>query len=346
MFRWYVINTYSGHENKVKHNLEHRVETMGQGRKVRQVVVPTEEVSEIKDGKKVNVEKRTMPGYVLVQMEMTDDAWGLVKNTPGVTGFVGSRNKPLPLSPAEVDNLLHTEAPVPAGATAGGGGGGARSPAAPAPSSAPSRGPSTRSARPSRSSPARSRTSAARSPRSTTTRPSSRSWSRSSAGRPRSRSATTRSRRSRQEGTTDRMAKKVLTLIKLQIPAGAANPAPPVGPALGQHGVNIMDFCKAFNAQTQQDSGTIIPVEITVFEDRSFTFITKTPPAAVLIKEAAGIQKGSAVPHTDKVGKITVDQARAIAERKMPDLNANDLDAATKIIAGTARSMGVDVEGL
>ena len=142
------------------------------------------------------------------------------------------------------------------------------------------------------------------------------------------------------------MAKKVLTLIKLQIPAGAANPAPPVGPALGQHGVNIMDFCKAFNAQTQQDSGTIIPVEITVFEDRSFTFITKTPPAAVLIKEAAGIPKGSAVPHTDKVGSITVDQARAIAERKMPDLNANDLDAATKIIAGTARSMGVDVEGL
>ena len=141
------------------------------------------------------------------------------------------------------------------------------------------------------------------------------------------------------------MAKKVLTLIKLQIPAGAANPAPPVGPALGQHGVNIMDFCKAFNAKTQQDSGTIIPVEITVFEDRSFTFITKTPPAAVLIKEAIGITKGSGVPHTDKVGKITVDQLRAIAERKMPDLNANDLDSATRIIAGTARSMGVDVEG-
>jgi large subunit ribosomal protein L11 len=142
------------------------------------------------------------------------------------------------------------------------------------------------------------------------------------------------------------MAKKVLTLIKLQIPAGAANPAPPVGPALGQHGVNIMDFCKAFNAQTQQDSGTIIPVEITVFEDRSFTFITKTPPAAVLIKEAAGIAKGSGVPHTEKVGSITVEQARAIAEQKMPDLNANDLDAATRIIAGTARSMGVNVEGM
>jgi len=140
------------------------------------------------------------------------------------------------------------------------------------------------------------------------------------------------------------MAKKVLTLIKLQIPAGAANPAPPVGPALGQHGVNIMDFCKAFNAQTQQDSGTIIPVEITVFEDRSFTFITKTPPAAVLIKEAIGIPKGSGEPHVNKVGKISAAQIRAIAEKKMPDLNANDLDAASKIIAGTARSMGVDVK--
>ncbi len=140
------------------------------------------------------------------------------------------------------------------------------------------------------------------------------------------------------------MAKKVMTLIKLQIPAGAANPAPPVGPALGQHGVNIMDFCKAFNAQTQQDSGTIIPVEITVFEDRSFTFITKTPPAAVLIKEACNIKKGSGEPHVNKVATISEAQVRQIAERKMPDLNANDLDAASKIIAGTARSMGVEVK--
>ena len=119
MFRWYVINTYSGHENKVKKNLEHRVETMSQARKVRQVVVPTEEVQEVKDGKKVTSDKRTMPGYVLVQMEMTDDAWGLVKNTPGVTGFVGSRNKPLPLSQSEVDNLLQVEAALPVGAGAG-----------------------------------------------------------------------------------------------------------------------------------------------------------------------------------------------------------------------------------
>ena len=141
------------------------------------------------------------------------------------------------------------------------------------------------------------------------------------------------------------MAKKVLTLIKLQVPAGAANPAPPVGPALGQHGVNIMEFCKAFNAQTQDQAGggTIIPVEITVFEDRSFTFITKTPPAAVLIKQAIGVPKGSGEPHREKVGTITRDQVRQIAETKMPDLNANDVEGAMKIIEGTARSMGVDV---
>ena len=139
------------------------------------------------------------------------------------------------------------------------------------------------------------------------------------------------------------MAKKVLTEIKLQVPGAAANPAPPVGPALGQHGVNIMEFCKTFNAQTQGDTGTVIPVVITVFEDRSFTFITKTPPAAVLIKQAIGIEKGSGEPNRAKVGTISKAQVREIAEKKMPDLNANDVDQATKIIEGTARSMGVDV---
>ena len=139
------------------------------------------------------------------------------------------------------------------------------------------------------------------------------------------------------------MARKVLTLIKLQVPGGQANPAPPVGPALGQHGVNIMEFTKAFNAQTQDQAGRIIPVEITVFEDRSFTFITKTPPAAVLIKEAAGIDRGSSEPHRDKVARITQDQVREIAETKMPDLNARDIGQAAKIVAGTARSMGVEV---
>jgi large subunit ribosomal protein L11 len=139
------------------------------------------------------------------------------------------------------------------------------------------------------------------------------------------------------------MAKKVLTQIKLQAPAGQASPAPPVGPALGQHGVNIMEFVKAFNAQTQSDAGTVIPVVITVYEDRSFTFITKSPPAAVLIKQALSLEKGSSEPNRDKVGRITQDQLRQIAERKMKDLNANDVDAAAKVIAGTARSMGVEV---
>src|SRR3569833_1068878 len=122
------------------------------------------------------------------------------------------------------------------------------------------------------------------------------------------------------------MAKKVMKIVKLQIPAGRANPAPPVGPALGQHGINIMEFCKAFNAQTQQDSGTVIPVVITVYEDRSFTFVTKTPPAAVLIKQAIGLEKGSGEPHRNKVGQITKDQVRAIAEKKLADLNAHDVD--------------------
>ncbi len=139
--------------------------------------------------------------------------------------------------------------------------------------------------------------------------------------------------------------KKVAGLIKLQIAAGQANPAPPVGPALGQHGVNIMEFCKAYNAATESQRGSIIPVEITVYEDRSFDFITKTPPASEMIKKAAGVAKGSSVPHTSKVGKLTDAQVREIAETKMADLNANDIDAAAKIIAGTARSMGITVEG-
>jgi large subunit ribosomal protein L11 len=140
------------------------------------------------------------------------------------------------------------------------------------------------------------------------------------------------------------MAKKILTMIKLQIPGGQANPAPPVGPALGQHGVNIMEFCKAFNAETAQENGRITPVEITVYEDRSFTFVTKTPPAAVLIKEALRIDKGSAEPNRTKVGRLTRDQVRGIAEAKLVDLNARSIDQAIKVIAGTARSMGVEVD--
>lgn len=139
------------------------------------------------------------------------------------------------------------------------------------------------------------------------------------------------------------MAKKVMTSIKLQIPAGQANPAPPVGPALGQHGLNIMDFCKMFNDKTKEQMGMIIPVVITVYQDRSFTFITKTPPAAVLLRKAAGIPKGSGEPNREKVGKVTLDQVREIAELKAPDLNAHDTEAAMKMVLGTARSMGIEL---
>ena len=139
--------------------------------------------------------------------------------------------------------------------------------------------------------------------------------------------------------------KKVSGLIKLQIQAGAANPAPPVGPALGAHGVNIMEFCKAYNAATENQRGNVVPVEITVYEDRSFDFKLKTPPAAKLLLKAAGLQKGSGTPHSDKVGKVNMDQVREIAQTKMEDLNANDIDQAAKIVAGTARSMGITVDG-
>ncbi len=140
------------------------------------------------------------------------------------------------------------------------------------------------------------------------------------------------------------MAKKEIGFIKLQIPAGQANPAPPVGPALGQHGVNIMEFCNAFNSATKEQMGTIIPVEITVFIDRTFTYITKTPPAAVLLKKAANIQKGSGEPNRDKVGKVTENDLKEIAEIKMPDLNANTIEQAVEMIRGTARSMGLEVQ--
>lgn len=140
------------------------------------------------------------------------------------------------------------------------------------------------------------------------------------------------------------MAKKLITVVKLQIPAGKANPAPPIGPALGQHGVNIMEFCKQYNAKTQDKGDTVIPVEISIFEDRTFTFILKTPPAAILLKKAANIEKGSGEPNRTKVGTITKDKLKEIAEIKMPDLNANTIEAAMKIIEGTARNMGITIK--
>ena len=314
MFRWYVINTYSGHEKKVKQNLEHRVSSLGQTRSVRQVVVPTETVQEMKDNQKISVEKRTMPGYVLVNMDLNEDSWQVVKGTPGVTGFVGASNEPIPLTQAEVDRLLHREVAVRA--------------------------------------PSRAQFAIGESVKVISGPLSDFSGEISEINEDAAKLKVLVSIFGREtpgggwlrSGEEDLdMAKKVLTTIKLQAPGGSASPAPPVGPALGQHGINIMEFVKAFNAQTANDMGTTIPVEITVFEDRSFTFITKTPPAAVLIRQAIGIEKGSGEPNRNKVGTITNDQVRAIAEKKLPDLNAHDVDQAAKIIAGTARSMGVEV---
>ena len=314
MFRWYVVNTYSGHENKVKHNLEHRVVSLGQQRAVRSVVVPTEAVSEMKDNQKVTVEKRTMPGYVLVNMELNEDSWGVVKGTPGVTGFVGASQEPVPLTQVEVDRLLHKEV-----ATA------------------------TRT---------RAQFTIGESVKVVSGPLSDFSGEISEINEDAARleGAGIYLRSGDSRGSTVRpseealdMAKKVLTTIKLQANAGQASPAPPVGPALGQHGINIMEFCKAFNAQTQSETGTVIPVVITVYEDRSFTFVTKTPPAAVLIRQALKIAKGSGEPNRVKVGTITQEQLHEIAERKLTDLNAHDVEHASKIIAGTARSMGVEV---
>ena len=332
MFRWYVINTYSGHENKVKQNLEHRVSSLGQPRAVRQVVVPTETVQEMKDNQKISVEKRTMPGYVLVNMDLNEDSWQVVKGTPGVTGFVGASNEPIPLTQAEVDRLLHREVAVRAPSRAQFNiGESVKVISGPLSDFSGEISEINEDAAQAQGAGIYLRTRDARRGR---LRPGEEDLTSPKASSTKSTCLA---------GERQSMAKKVLTTIKLQAPGGQASPAPPVGPALGQHGINIMEFVKAFNAQTQSDAGTTIPVVITVFEDRSFTFVTKTPPAAVLIRQAIGIEKGSGEPNRTKVGTITDAQVRQIAEKKLPDLNAHDVDQAAKIIAGTARSMGVEV---
>ena len=340
---WYVIHSYAGYENKVKANLETRVQNLDVGDYIFQVEVPTEEVTEIKNGQRKQVNRKVLPGYILVRMDLTDDSWSAVRNTPGVTGFVGATSRPSALSLDDVVKFL-----LPQGA--------AKKPAKGAASTAAAASEVGWNARLSRSttrwasrSPSwtdRSPRCRPRSTRSTPNNRNSRCWCPSSAAKHLWNWALPRSRRFRTKGTPHLMApkKKVVGLIKLQIEAGQANPAPPVGPALGQHGVNIMEFCKAYNAATENQRGNVIPVEITVYEDRSFTFALKTPPAAKLLLKAAGVGKGSAEPQKDKVAKVTWDQVREIAETKKADLNANDIEAGAKIIAGTARSMGITVE--
>ena len=273
--KWYVVHTYSGYENKVKANIEKTIENRHLEDQILEVRVPLQEVVEMRNGAAKQVQKKMFPGYVLLNMVMNDDTWYVVRNTRGVTGFVGPGSKPVPLTEEEmlplgiknddiqVDFAEGDMVVVTAGA-----------------------------------------------------------W---------------------KDTAGVITAKKVTGYIKLQIPAGKATPAPPVGPALGQHGVNIVQFTKEFNARTADQGDLIIPVVITVYADRSFSFITKTPPAAVLLKKAAKIKSGSGVPNKTKVAKVTKAQVQEIAELKMKDLNAASLEAAMSMIAGTARSMGIEV---
>ena len=333
------MHSYAGYENKVKTNLESRISSLDMEDYIFQVEVPTEEVVEIKNGKRQQVNRKVFPGYILVRMDLTDDSWGAVRNTPGVTGFVGATSKPSPLSMDEVIKILAPTVQK-SGAAGKSGSAGAADGSGSAPAEVvdfeigesvtvmdgPVRHPAGHHQRDRR--------------RCT---PSSRCWSRSSAARLRSSCPSARSPRSKRHRPTrtsrpsrrrdDDMPpkkKKLTAVIKLQIKAGLANPAPPVGPALGQHGVNIMEFCKAYNAATEAQRGQVVPVEISVYEDRSFTFVTKTPPAARLLLQAAGVEKGSGEPHKTKVAKVSMAQVREIAQTKMEDLNANDLDQAVE----------------
>ena len=277
--KWYVVHTYSGYENKVKANIDKTIENRHLEDQILEVRVPMQEVVELKNGVQKASQKKMFPGYVLIQMIMNDDTWYVVRNTRGVTGFVGPGSKPVPLTEEEMLPLGIKREDIVVDFGVG----------------------------------------------DTVT--------------------VLRNLRFRKHHKeVIKMAKKVEGYIKLQIPAGKATPAPPVGPALGQHGVNIVEFTKQFNAKTADQGDVIIPVVITVYNDRSFSFITKTPPAAVLIKKACKIQSGSGVPNKTKVATITKAQLQEIAETKMPDLNAASIEAAMSMIAGTCRSMGVTVE--
>ena len=335
---WYIVHTYSGFEKKVAESLQQRVQAYGLQEEIGEILIPTEDVVEMRGGKKVVTAKRFFPGYILVEMNMSDHAWHVVKNTPKVTGFVGAGAKPTPLSKDEVEQILSrckTAAEKPK------------------PKYMFEKGEQVRiNEGPVHQLQRRGRRSEPRQEHAEgdgdDLRPLDARGTRLPAGG--EDLATEHADRSRswRDGPRwlDRnMAKKIQALVKLQIAAGKATPAPPVGTALGPQGVNIMDFCKNFNAKTAKDEGLIIPVVVTVYADRSYSFITKTPPAPVLLKRAANIAKGSAEPNKNKVGTVTAKQVEEIAKLKMPDLNCESLEAAVKTVAGTARSMGLDVIG-
>ena len=279
-------------------------------------MVPNEKVREIRKSKKIETEQKFFPGYLLVEMELTDDTWHLVRSTPKVTGLRRLRRKPSRCPRQRSRSILRQMEE------------GAEKPKL---KSTFQKGDKVRviegpfvnfQGAIDDLNPERGKLKV--------------DGGHLRAASPPSSSSTTRWRGSD-------MAKKVQAMVKLQITAGKANPSPPVGPALGQHGVNIMEFCKGFNAQTNSQEGLILPVVVTIYQDRSFTFVVKTPPAAVLLKRAAGIAKASAVPHKDKIGKVTRAQVREIAQTKLVDLNTDSIESAMRTIEGTARSMGIEV---
>ena len=302
-------------------SLTERVKAYGLQDDIGEVLIPTEDVVEMRGGKKVVTAKRFFPGYILVEMQMSDHAWHVVKNTPKVTGFVGAGAKPTPLSKDEVEQILdqvRTAAEKPK------------------PKYMFEKGEQVRI----NEGPFTSFNGVVDEVNldKNTLKVMVTIFGRSTP-------VELDFFQVEKIYRAHQSAKKVQAMVKLQIAAGKATPAPPVGTALGPQGVNIMDFCKNFNARTAKDEGLIIPVVVTVYADRSYSFITKTPPAAILLKRAANIAKGSAEPNKTKVGTVTAKQVEDIAKLKMPDLNAESLEAAIKTVSGTARSMGLDVVG-
>ena len=355
---WYVVHTYSGYENKVANDLQTMVENRHLQDLIRDIKVPTEMVPEIKDGKERMVEHKLFPGYVLVKMVMNDDTWYVVRNTRGCTGFVGPASKPVPLSAEEVEKMgVEKAAPLTVDFNVGDT---VQITAGPLEGfMGLVEGIDTESFKVKLKVnmfwPRDTRRSGYRAGRAAVTnrhnpftkvRPQCGSY-RACAGSMRSWEA-----RKHRAATHHRFLevhllwhRKLLATLSCRSRPARRLRLPPVGPALGQKGVNIMAFTKEFNERTKNQMGYVIPVVITVYADRSFSFITKTPPAAVLIKKAAGIDTASGVPNKNKVGSITLAQAEEIAKTKMPDLNAASLEAAVSMIKGTARSMGVTVEG-
>ena len=328
--QWYIIHTYSGFEKKVKESLEGRVAAFGLGERIGRVMIPTEDVVEVRGGKKIVSPRMFYPGYVLVEMEMDDDTWHVVRSTPRVTGFVGSGQTPSPLTEAEVENIVHRVT---------------TSADRPKPKLVFERNEQVRIV----DGPFANFTGEVEEVNSdrSTLKVSVSIFGRSTPVElDFAQVEKTGSGEAPESQEEKPMAKKIQAVVKLQLPAAKATPAPPVGTALGPQGVNIMDFVKQFNAKTgKEPEGMIIPVLVTVYNDRSFTFITKTPPASELLKRAAGIVKGSAEPNRTKVGKVTQKQVEEIARMKLVDLNTTRIESAVRTVMGTARNMGIEVEG-